>query len=117
MLLSTFLLLNLMTFSFFLTECIRAYSAANDDQLPDRIMLFRDGVGEGQLTQVYKVELKQLVESLADIYNKMGRDPPKFTFVVVNKKINTRIIADFGEKFDNPPPGTIVDDVITIPDR
>ena len=40
----------------------------------------------------------------------------KFTYVIVSKKINTRFF-----KMDsvptNPPSGTIVDDVVTLPER
>ncbi len=41
---------------------------------------------------------------------------PKFTFIVVTEKIDTRIFTVAG-KSDNPSPGTVVDDVITLPER
>ena len=57
--------------------------------------------------------------ALKAIYS--GRDvpTPKFTFIVCNKKINTRIMScpGYGKDADNPKPGTIVDDVITLPER
>jgi aubergine-like protein len=37
----------------------------------------------------------------------------KMAFVIVTKRINTRLFCD-GK---NPPPGTVVDDVITLPER
>ncbi|VEN34368.1 unnamed protein product [Callosobruchus maculatus] len=37
----------------------------------------------------------------------------RMAFVVVSKRINTRIFGDKG----NPPPGTVVDDVVTLPER
>lgn len=38
---------------------------------------------------------------------------PKFTFIIVSKRINTRIfVAD-----QNPKPGTVVDNTITLPER
>ena len=46
-----------------------------------------------------------------------GGNPPKFTFIVVSKRINTRIFAKFGNRVDNPSPGTVVDDVVTLPER
>jgi len=50
------------------------------------------------------------------------REKPKFTFIVVTKKINTRLFAaqltsDQQVEKKNPPPGTVVDDVITLPER
>ena len=40
---------------------------------------------------------------------------PKFTFIVVKKRINTRIFLH-GRQIDNPPPGTVVDTHITKPE-
>lgn len=76
--------------------------------LPAHIVFYRDGVGEGQLRHVYDVEVKQLRDLLQE------RDPNiQFTFVIVCKRINTRIFKGF----ENPAPGTVVDDVITLPER
>jgi hypothetical protein len=49
----------------------------------------------------------------------VGRDQALFTFIIVTKKINTRVmVADAGTKsMTNPAPGTVVDDVITLPER
>lgn len=76
--------------------------------LPLHIVFYRDGVGEGQLRYVYDVEVKQLRDLLKDADSNI-----QFTFVVVCKRINTRIFKGF----ENPAPGTIVDDVITLPER
>ncbi len=40
---------------------------------------------------------------------------PKFALVVVKKRINTRIFRSEG-RLANPPPGTVVDDVVTKPE-
>ena len=36
--------------------------------------------------------------------------------VVVKKRINARVMKQDRGKMDNPPPGTVVDDVITCPE-
>jgi len=41
---------------------------------------------------------------------------PKFTFVVVTKKINTRYLA-VGKVVTNPNPGTVLDNTVTLPER
>ena len=41
----------------------------------------------------------------------------KFTFIVVNKRINARFFKSNGGGPTNPPSGTIVDDVVTLPER
>lgn len=54
---------------------------------------------------------------MTKLYEKFGLPDPKFTFIVVTKKINSRIMTDKAGRYDNPPVGTIVDDVITSPER
>ncbi|KAJ9581672.1 hypothetical protein L9F63_023148 [Diploptera punctata] len=81
-----------------------------NNQLPQRIVIYRDGVGEGQLQYVYRHEVTFLKETLKKVY---GDNPVKMAFIVVTKRINTRLFCD-GR---NPPPGTVVDDVITLPER
>lgn len=51
------------------------------------------------------------------VYVHAGLPLPKFTLIVVTKKINSRVMLDRGGKYDNPAPGTVVDDVITLPER
>jgi len=103
---------------FLLSECLHAFKKVNDESLPDRIIMFRDGVGEGQLKYVYDTELDEIKTSLLTLYRSYGKAPPKFTLIVVTKKINARIFFSHGgQPPRNPPPGTIVDDVITLPER
>lgn len=80
--------------------------------LPSKIMIYRDGVGEGQFQFVVDHELKQVREQLQSVYTREKQEL-KMAFIVVTKRINTRIFL--GQQ--NPPPGTIVDDVITMPER
>jgi len=42
------------------TECLKAYREENNGVLPERIIMYRDGVGEGQLKHVYDVEIKEI---------------------------------------------------------
>lgn len=81
--------------------------------LPARILIYRDGVGEGQTQYVFEHEVKELREHLEAIYKKAGFDRFKMCFVVVSKRINTRIFA----RQENPVAGTVVDDTITLPER
>ncbi|XP_076626994.1 aubergine [Colletes latitarsis] len=97
-------------FSVNLTKALYNYRQMNNT-LPSHIVIYRDGVGEGQIPYVYSHEVEQLKSKLSDIYG----DPAlvKMAFVIVTKRINTR----FFYKQDNPPPGTIIDDVVTIPTK
>nr|CAD7263547.1 unnamed protein product [Timema shepardi] len=56
------------------------------------------------------LKTRHVIDQLDKIY---GGTPVKMAFIIVTKRINTRIFLKGG----NPPPGTVVDDCITIPDR
>ncbi|XP_037936960.1 protein piwi-like [Teleopsis dalmanni] len=82
--------------------------------LPKRIIFYRDGVSDGQLQHVVDFEVKELVARLNEQYTAVGCEKGlMFSFIVVTKASSTRFFAN-GK---NPPPGTVVDDVITIPER
>ncbi|XP_055525211.1 protein aubergine-like [Wyeomyia smithii] len=93
-------------------KAIRSYQEDFELVLPQQIIIYRDGVGEGQLGYVYQHEIAAIKERI-NAACKSEADRPKLTFFVVNKRINTRL---FHQK-RNPAPGTIVDDVITLPER
>ncbi|XP_048752927.1 piwi-like protein 1 isoform X2 [Ostrea edulis] len=81
--------------------------------LPERIVVFRDGVGDGQLKAVFEYEMPQLLECFK---RSGGQDyNPRVAVIVVKKRINTRFFVKSGPSLTNPPPGTIIDDVVTKP--
>ncbi|WP_143213440.1 Piwi domain-containing protein, partial [Acinetobacter baumannii] len=83
-------------------------------ELPKRIIFYRDGVSDGQLQYIYDHEVRSLVEKLSQIYKSAGVEQEVLlTFFIVNKRINTR----FFDHRLNPRPGTVVDNVVTLPQR
>lgn len=82
--------------------------------LPEKILFYRDGVGEGQIQHVKKQEVEPLIAKLREVY---GDDDPKLAYIIVNKRTNTRLFKSVGSSMNNPKPGTVVDRVITMPDR
>ncbi|KAH8374248.1 hypothetical protein KR200_006372, partial [Drosophila serrata] len=96
-----------------MTCALKAYRE-HHGTLPERILFFRDGVGDGQLHQVVNTEVKFLKEKMDEIYKSAGmQDGCRMAFLVVAKRINTRYFANKR----NPLPGTVVDDIITLPER
>lgn len=96
-----------------LTASLKKYHEVNQ-ALPDRIVVFRDGVGDGQLRTVAGYEVQQLSEC----FTLFGEGyTPKMAVVIVSKRINTRIFSTQGHgpmpKLDNPSPGTVLDHTIT----
>ncbi|XP_049546124.1 protein aubergine-like isoform X2 [Anopheles darlingi] len=97
-----------------MTKVLRAYQQVfGPDRLPRRFLLYRDGVGDGQLQQVVDHEVKAIKARLTAAYENYQPHKPQLGVIVVSKRINTRLFSN-GR---NPPPGTVVDDVITLPER
>lgn len=89
-------------------KAIHKYQEVNRE-LPKRIVIYRDGVSEGQIPYVYEHEVENLKAKLAALYG--APDQLSMAYIIVTKRINTRLFL----KGANPPPGTVVDDVITNP--
>ncbi|CAF4418042.1 unnamed protein product, partial [Rotaria sp. Silwood2] len=83
---------------------------------PARIILYRDGVSEGQFAHVLAHELMAVREACVRLE---AAYQPGITFIVVQKRHHTRLFcADKKEqcgKSGNIPPGTTVDVAITHP--
>ncbi|GAB0096382.1 PIWI [Sergentomyia squamirostris] len=104
---SNFLVVNLF-------KALKQFVSIHKDP-PNRIIFYRDGVGDGDLSHIMEFEVKRLSEDLKKYY---GEKAPKLTFIIVSKRINTRLFRKVnGNRIDNAPPGTVVDDVITLPER
>merc|ERR1711909_47250 len=73
-----------------------------------------DGVGDGQINYVIDHEIAAIMSCLANAG--LPEDQVKFTYVIVSKRINTRFFRMNGPP-TNPPSGTVVDDVVTLPER
>ncbi|NXW49861.1 PIWL1 protein, partial [Nyctiprogne leucopyga] len=81
--------------------------------LPSRIMVYRDGVGDGQLHMLVNYEVPQFLDCLKSV----GKDyNPRLTVIVVKKRVNTRFFAQSAGALKNPPPGTVVDVEVTRPE-
>lgn len=82
-------------------------------KLPTRIIIYRDGVGEGDLAYVKEFEVASIRTMLNKVYG--GEDKVKMAFIVVTKRINTRFMKDMPGGYVNPASGTVIDDVVTHP--
>lgn len=81
-------------------------------QYPERVFIYRDGVSEGQLEHVFKVELSTIQEAIKSVDQTI-----RLTMVVVNKRIGARFYMKTMQGFVNPPPGTVVDHGVTRKER
>ncbi|KAM8865593.1 piwi-like protein 2 isoform 1-T4 [Synchiropus picturatus] len=77
--------------------------------LPQKIVIYRDGVSDGQLKAVEEFEIPQLIKC----FDKFPSYEPQMVFVVVQKRINTALYLGQHHDFAAPPPGTILDHTLT----
>jgi hypothetical protein len=94
---------------------LELWKAKNNNVLPDRVVLFRDGVSEGQLETVLDKEKSQLDVLFGEMYRSKGKPIPKLTIIVVDKRHHIRFYQEKNKVYENPQAGTIVDTVVTIP--
>lgn len=93
---------------------IERWRVANKNKLPENIVVYRDGVSEGQYDTVINRELPLLQKACRAMYpatdTKNGL--PRMAIVIVGKRHNTRFYATSegeAERSLNPQPGTVVD--------
>uniref|UniRef100_A0A671UB74 Piwi-like RNA-mediated gene silencing 1 n=1 Tax=Sparus aurata TaxID=8175 RepID=A0A671UB74_SPAAU len=87
--------------------------------LPSRIIVYRDGVGDGQLHSVVNYEVTQIQLKLYSRFLVFGpsvHGRPKLSVVVVKKRISSRFFARIEGNTTNPPPGTVIDSDVTRPE-
>lgn len=94
----------------FLEKAFKNFVTKNNGKRPEQIVIFRDGVGGPTYEEfVLKNEgmvgsaLQQAIGNFDQNYN------PKVLFVILNKKVQTRLFEKVNGEVCNPGPGTFVD--------
>ncbi len=115
----------------------RKHVLKEDDVWPEHLIIFRDGVSEGEINSVVEREFSQVkgmpfhtgmyditLICMADAIRQgwshkgMPRTRPNVTFIVVGKRHHIRFFPSqkgTGDRSKNCPAGFIVDDKITAP--
>ncbi|KAL8788284.1 MAG: hypothetical protein Q9195_007381 [Heterodermia aff. obscurata] len=88
------------------------WSSKNNKTLPGNILVYRDGVSEGQYKAVIEQEIGAIQQRCRQIYMPRKQDLPRITFIIVGKRHHTRFFHVAG----NPKNGTVVDNGV-IDDR
>lgn len=96
-------------------ERLRLWSKRNG-RLPTKVIVYRDGVSEGQYRLVLEQELPAFTKAFNELYGK-AQNHPKVSIVIVGKRHHTRFFPTRAEDADgrtgNPKPGTVVDRGVT----
>uniref|UniRef100_A0A8C6UHI2 Piwi-like protein 2 n=1 Tax=Neogobius melanostomus TaxID=47308 RepID=A0A8C6UHI2_9GOBI len=91
-----------------LLAALQKYYEVNHN-LPEKIVVYRDGVSEGQLQVVEQYEVPQILKCFETFPNY----EPKLVFIVVQKRISTVLYSLNANTFGSAPPGTILDHTLT----
>lgn len=85
--------------------------------LPDRVIVYRDGVSEGQFDTVLEEELPQILASFQKMSTQArGKYRPKVSIIICGKRHHARFYAtnsQYADRNGNTRPGTVVDKGIT----
>ncbi|CAO4361477.1 unnamed protein product [Caenorhabditis nigoni] len=109
----------------FVRKALKKYYDGNSNTLPSKLVLYRDGAGDGQIPYIKNTEVKLVREACdqvtlraAQMSNKEHK-PIKLAFIIVTKRVNMRILKQgaSGNQAVNPDPGTVVDTTVTRPER
>ncbi|EEU33537.1 uncharacterized protein NECHADRAFT_89387 [Fusarium vanettenii 77-13-4] len=101
-----------------MTIIIPAVTKGYHQSLPKNILVYRDGVSEGQYDKVVNEELPRLRKACTEVYpaSDQKRGLPHFTIVIVGKRHHTRFYPTKetdADRSGNPKPSTIIDRGVT----
>lgn len=92
---------------------LRKYKTLNGN-FPERLFIYRDGVGDGQIEHVHNSEVQQIKRAIREIGVEV-----RLTFIIVNKRVGARFYLQNrnGPAYINCQPGTVIDGVVTRKER
>jgi len=97
-------------------ERLRLWSKRNQNRFPNKVIVYRDGVSEGQYRLVLENELPAFEKAFDKLYGAKAKHP-KISIIIVGKRHHTRFyptrLEDTDGKTGNPMPGTVVDRGVT----
>jgi eukaryotic translation initiation factor 2C len=97
-------------------ERLKLWQKRNQNRLPNKVIVYRDGVSEGQYRIVLESEYPAFKKAFDRLYGAESKHP-KISIVIVGKRHHTRFYPtreeDTDGKTGNPQPGTVVDRGVT----
>jgi eukaryotic translation initiation factor 2C len=112
-------------------DLLQAFARNCGNQLPNRIVFYRDGVDDGQFQKVLDNEVNKVKDACRGkyyLYEKINyaflflavygnKQLPRLTFIVVKKRHHSRFFAYDGRATNNIEAGTVIDQDITHPSQ
>ncbi|XP_067145126.1 protein argonaute-2-like [Centruroides vittatus] len=99
-------------------EVLLAFFNKTKGKKPEKIIVFRDGVSEGEFQKVTEYELREIRKACEEMAPEETYQPP-ITFIITGKRHHTRFLPenprDGVGRPGNIPPGTTVDTDVVHP--
>ncbi|XP_067142812.1 protein argonaute-2-like [Centruroides vittatus] len=99
-------------------ELLDAFYVYTENKKPQKIIVFRDGVSEGEFQKVMDYELREIRKACEEMAPGETYQPP-ITFIITGKRHHTRFLPenrrDGVGRPGNIPPGTTVDKDVVHP--
>ncbi|KDR72808.1 hypothetical protein GALMADRAFT_158483 [Galerina marginata CBS 339.88] len=100
-----------------LIERLQVYERKNK-ALPSRVIVYRDGVSEGQFDTVLEEELPQILDAFKKLSTKERKTAyrPQLSIIICGKRHHARFYpttSQFADRNGNTRPGTVVDKGVT----
>jgi hypothetical protein len=95
---------------------LKLFQSKNNGKLPERVLVYRDGVSEGQFDIVRAEERPQMFEAFRSFSTPKKPYKPKLTIIICGKRHHTRFYPteeDTAAGDGNPRAGTVVDRGVT----
>ena len=97
---------------------LKLWRGRNNNALPENILVYRDGISEGQYKITLEKEVPLLRKACEEVYSapETKKGLPRISLIVVGKRHNTRFYQtkkEDADKHSNPQNGTIVDRGVT----
>ena len=102
-----------------ITNALNYFKSVNKDQLPNTIIIYRQGGNESWYEKLIKNEIIEIEKFFSGktsegCYKEDYK--PKLTIFSVNKKTNLKFYQKFDSDYKNVPIGTCIDQDVTTPD-
>jgi len=92
-------------------NAMEAFKKHCGGQYPEKIIFYRDGVGEGQVQGICVPEIEQIKAAIGAV-----KGSSKLMYINTCKRVNTRIFDGQVGNFKNPNAGTVIDSCVTDKD-
>ena len=97
-------------------ERLEMWRSRNQGRLPTKVIVYRDGVSEGQFSLVLEQELPGFHQAFKELYGAQNKWP-KMAIIIVSKRHHTRFYPQRSDQANertwNPKAGTVVDRGVT----